>query len=544
MTDCSHLWTYRSRRSECIRCGETANDERGLPHGHYAVNGEALTVGRLQAGYACQECTADINPRVVLGELRILCAGPGAHDVARAGRAIPKAKRDYLIERQRMDAVDALDGLKGVLDMPILDLQNDAEARLKRAGIIRLGHKEKSKRTGKEYPVEDAHFVLKDAPGLADVYGDEPRRLNIYLPFNEVDRNLIAWHQNWVAGGLVCRGDGQSIEYAIDCKTGEVIVKGGKALATGKPGGIKMSVGQSVRCAGMNHDLYPRCRQCRPGALLIVLIREIPRLAYYQITTNSIHNIVNLTGQMKWVKEHIGRLQGVPFILERRPDKISTPSGNGKRVRRKKYLLHLEPDPEWVKAVLADMARRSLPGGAMPVAAIPAEVTVEASAFDDEPMWEPPDYINGDFTDENASDNQTNDEQEQAQPNGKSTRPLEPSQLKAALLTKIANDTGEEVTGAQVGFLARKLQEIFSGESEPEQCYHSVLQGLWSVDSAKKLTKAQASATLDWLLDKGGPDDTGDTPLHEHAPEEARRVLRQAKMDAGQQELELEGNEA
>lgn len=404
-------------RSECLRCHRTADDQRGLPYGHYAVNGQALTAGQLQAGYACPICLRDINPRVVLGELRILCAGPEAHDVVALGRAMPKAKRDYVIEQQRRDAADALYGLRGVSEMPILDLQQDAGARLKRAGIIRLGIKKKSERTGKMYPAETPHFVLKDASGLADIYGLAPKRLNVYLPFNEVDRNLIAWHQNWVAGGLICRGDGERIEYAVDAKTGEVIVKKGQAAGTGTFDGIKMTVGHPVKCPGLSHDLYPRCRDCRPNALLIVLIREVSRLAYYQIATSSIHNIVNLTGQMRWVKENIGRLQGVPFILERRPDSISTPGNNGKRVRREKYLLHLEPDPEWVKAMMAEMCRRALPGGdRMP--ALPASVdgeevidhALEVAKLDDEPIWEPVEHYDDEQEQDEAPPDDANDE--------------------------------------------------------------------------------------------------------------------------------------
>lgn len=393
-----HLWTYRNGRSECIRCGATANDGRGLPHGHYAVNGKALTAWRLQAGYACPVCCANILPRIVLGELKILCAGPEAHDIERIGRAVPKTKRDYILARQEMDAVTVLDGLRGVKEMPILDLQKDATPRLKRAGVIRLGYKKKNS-SGKEYPVAADHFVLKDAPSLTEIYGDKPTRLNVYLPFDEVDRNLMAWHQLWVASSLLCRGDGQRVDYAVEHQTGEVIVKRGKALATGKRGGIDMTAGHPVKCPGMDHGLYPRCEKCRPNALLIVIIPELSRLAYYQIATSSIHNIVNLTGQMRWVKQEIGHLQGVPFILELRQDSISTPGKNGNRVRRDKYLMHLEPNPEWVKAMLAEMYKRALPGGANTQrAAIAARVesaeqepeTVSGDVlYEDEPEFEP-----------------------------------------------------------------------------------------------------------------------------------------------------------
>lgn len=536
---CKHLWTYTTGTSRCIRCGTTANDLRGLPHGHYAVNGAPLTAGRLRAGFACPMCLADINPRVVLGELKILCAGPGAHDVAGLGRAIPKAKRDFIVSRQETDAVDAVYGLREV-DMPILDLQQDAGARLKRAGIIRLGHKEKSKRSGKLYPVEDPHFVLKDAPGLTEIYGGEPRKLNIYLPFNEVDRNLIAWHQHWLAGGLVCRGDGQQVEYAINPGDGEVLIKGGQALATGTSDGIKMVAGHPVKCPGLEHDLYPRCGQCRPGALLIVLIREVPRLAYYQVATGSIHNIVNLTGQMRWVKENIGRLQGVPFILERRPDEISTPSGkNGKRVRRKKYLLHLEPDPEWVRQMLAELHRRALPGAAPVVAEIPAEIATVAD-LGDEPVWEPADYdANGQVEEDGPELKQEPEEPKSNSGNGNSryTRPLEPAVVKALLARKTARDQGAPATEKQAPFLSRKFQECFADGPDPAGKYHAALHWLWGVESARSLSLLQAKATLDWLLDPGGADETGDMPLHADAAEEARRIVRQALKDAGQVDM-------
>jgi hypothetical protein len=425
-------------RSECVHCHRTAHDQRGLPYGHYAVNGRALTSGQLQAAYACPVCLRDINPRVVMGELQILCAGPRAHDVARLGRAVSKEKRDYIIARQRLDAIEVLDGLRGGT-MPILDLQQDAGARLKRAGIIRLGIQKKSERTGKMYPSETPHFVLKDAQELVDIYGPDPTRLNVFLPFNEVDRNLIAWHQLWVAGGLLCRGDGQQIVYAVDPRMGEVVVKNGQASGTGKVDGMQMTAGHPVRCPGMEHDLYARCQACRPNALLIVLIREVPRLAYYQIATASIHNIVNLTGQMRWVKENVGRLQGVPFILERRPDKISTPGKNG-RVRREKYLLHLEPDPEWVRKMLAEMHRRALPGAVeREMAAIPAETATEVVDLDDAPLWEPVEHHDDD-------DGGQGEEGEQEAGNGNGRDLAWPGQFVQALMKdNLANNPREAV---------------------------------------------------------------------------------------------------
>lgn len=120
---CNHLWVYRNGRDECLRCDETAGDGRGLPHGHYAVNGEAMSLSKLRMSYACPECLADINPRMVFGELRVLCAGPGAHDIAVMGRAIPMGARDRIVAQQEQDYYEIFDGLPKELQGEILKCQ-------------------------------------------------------------------------------------------------------------------------------------------------------------------------------------------------------------------------------------------------------------------------------------------------------------------------------------------------------------------------------------------------------------------------------------
>jgi len=111
---------------------------------------------------------------------------------------------------------------------------------------------------------------------------------------------------------------------------------------------------------------------------------------------------------------------------------------------------------------------------------------------------------------------------------------MEPQFLRDALHTKAAK-RGEcgamPATDKQVLFLARKFQEAFADDSDPEGNYHTALNWLWEVGSAKQLSLAQAGATLDWLLDRSGPDDTGDIPLHVASPEEARRVLHEAILE-------------
>jgi len=128
------------------------------------------------------------------------------------------------------------------------------------------------------------------------------------------------------------------------------------------------------------------------------------------------------------------------------------------------------------------------------------------------------------------------------QPTGKkgngATRPLSPDKLRAFLHLK-AGDDPTPVTEAQAPFVARKFTECYAPAEDAKKRYHLALNRLWNVDSANDLTESQANATLDWLLDPAGPDSTGDTPLHEHAADEAARVYRAALTEQGQQELEL-----
>jgi hypothetical protein len=113
-----HAWVWRDGRSECLACGATADDGRGMPPGSYPVRVggrvEALTPGRLRE-HACPICLENVNPRMMDGELRVLCAGPDAHDVAAIRRALTRAHRDAIVARREMDVLEVIDGLPAEL---------------------------------------------------------------------------------------------------------------------------------------------------------------------------------------------------------------------------------------------------------------------------------------------------------------------------------------------------------------------------------------------------------------------------------------------
>lgn len=309
--------------------------------------------------------------------------------------------------------------------MSIKGLQTDQPG-LPRAGIIRLGYKKTVVKNGKEvsYPVEAPHFVLTDAPGLAKTLGtDEPTELKIYFPFDSIDLVFPAYMQFWQASSLVCRGDGEQIIYAIDPQTGKAKVRDGTALFDFTEGSKKYTTGEFMACPGTDRNLYPKCAYCKPNAMLIVLLRDVPRLAYYQIATTSIHNIIDLTKQLTNIRDTltniigVPKLTGVPFILRRVASKISVPNldkdgnakmNNGKpqpRQRVEKYFLQLEIDPDWVMNLLKAQRRLSDPlerlalPATVPVAPMPQMDIIDAEpnapqrppfGFAEQPTWEAP----------------------------------------------------------------------------------------------------------------------------------------------------------
>jgi hypothetical protein len=83
-------------------------------------------------------------------------------------------------------------------------------------------------------------------------------------------------------------------------------------------------------------------------------------MAYVTVETHSINDIIQLTRNLNAALAMRGTLKGIPFVLSRRPQEISTPGKDGKRQRFVKWLLFLEPDPAWVAIQLAAMHQNAM----------------------------------------------------------------------------------------------------------------------------------------------------------------------------------------
>ncbi len=161
------------------------------------------------------------------------------------------------------------------------------------------------------------------------VYGDEPKEINVYLPHQTAEQNFQCWQEAYVSGGLTHRCDGETCVIWLDGKT-------------------------------YRTDPKPCPGGCKEVGRLMVIIPELQRFAYVTVETHSINDIMTLTENLQAVEFLRGDLRGIPFVLKRRPKEISTPTADGKRARREKWLLSIEVDPAWAALQLDSMHRAAL----------------------------------------------------------------------------------------------------------------------------------------------------------------------------------------
>lgn len=219
--------------------------------------------------------------------------------------------------------------------MPILGM-TDRGASFPRIGELRKGAPKSTNSPGRDLNyfrfTSQSDDVLNQ---FSSVYGDEPKEVHCFLPYATTDENFEAWIEEWGAGSLKWRGNGQTL----------VIWQKSDGTYSQEPKPQPANGGKQV------------------GRLKVIL-PALGRLAYVVALTTSTNDIVELHANLTAYEALRGDLRGIPFILSRVPRMISTPSKDG-RVRREKWLLHIEAAPEWVQAQLSVMERDALPGGAL-----------------------------------------------------------------------------------------------------------------------------------------------------------------------------------
>jgi hypothetical protein len=460
--------------------------------------------------------------------------------------------------------------------MPIKGLTDNPQAKMPRLGQLRKG----AKKTNPKKPGEDLtyfRFVCNDPAAVEDfngIYGSEPRAIHVFLAFNTIADTFPTWQEEHGAGGMRHRCDGETM----------ILWQDESGLYHTEP----------KDCPYRDLPKGSKERKCKAVGDLWIFIPKLDRRASIQVVTGSIWDCLELTENLLDIEEVAqqasliaGRaigLRNIPCILTREPRMVSTPPSQpgGKRARREKWLLHLQADPAYVRMLMEATRRFALPMVDLPQieapdieldypvengdAVVDAEVR-EVETPEEEAPEEPENgkgkkYFRPDFVkrireilakakalggtkviSERVLESATIDElkrlgielrqylDELIEQQASDDRPRNPADLRLWLHGKCGGDDRTPATEKQVPFVARKFQEAFAPDEDARDMYHDSLEWLTGQRSAKGLTKVWAKAILDWLLDPSGPDESGDTPLHPHAVDEARRVWRQVQAE-------------
>jgi hypothetical protein len=252
----------------------------------------------------------------------------------------------------------------------------------------------------------------------------------------------------------------------------------------------------------------------------------------------------------------------------RKPKSISTPGPDGTRVRRVKYLIHIEVDPEWMRAAAEQLRRHALPGSEdpyqLPAGEIPEQVDLDEGELEgdagdqgDAPLT----------TSEPAAESVVDGQFEQMPPmpepppadlvqepvpapapaapaaaptmqNG-IQRPYDAQTLRSKLIDK-ANTVyrnAQPMTDEQLGLLVMCLNKSFPGK-QSELRRHAVQLYLFGVESLKDAQPSLLHAVLTiWFAPKR--DSGGDYVPDAMAVREAQIVYNQVLTDQGQLPLPL-----
>ena len=226
--------------------------------------------------------------------------------------------------------------------MPIHGLTT--QRRLPRLGKIRTGTKVVHQ-NGREYPRAVDHFVCP--PEVQEVYGPEPKALDVILPIDSEELVASAWYKAYTGSrGLVCKGDGLNANRLIDASKKEA--EPGTGVLTGPIAGRDAKETEwtlGIVCPGRECEYYGS-KQCREVMSLQFLLPTVPGLGVWQLDTGSYHSIINIYSGLELIRGIFGTVAMIPLTLSLEPMEVA-PGGQKKTV----YVLHLRN-----KGTLAEIA--------------------------------------------------------------------------------------------------------------------------------------------------------------------------------------------
>lgn len=252
--------------------------------------------------------------------------------------------------------------------MPIAGLTTDRDASFPRLGKIRKGGVKTGNKPGKDL---DYFRMDSDRPRVMDrfreIYGNEPKEINVWLPYSTVQECFDPWMKEYATGSLKRQCDGNNQVIWLEGKSYRGVYNDEAPIPCMK------KIGKT--CA------------CKETGLLRVMVKELFQegiIGYFDVETHSKWDIITLTSNLEAAYRLRPNLLGIPFVLRRSPQKISTPMGENNRSRVEKWLLTIEPDAAWVSKQFQDMYNNAISGTPASIPALPPQPELMLAAGDDE----------------------------------------------------------------------------------------------------------------------------------------------------------------
>lgn len=219
---------------------------------------------------------------------------------------------------------------------------------------------------GSKAPKKEDHFIFQTKNGRAEWIDDEElvrhfgtdcRELDIFLLWDDPDKNFKVSYQLWTASFCACSGNGKVALRKFELKE--------------LSDGTKVPVTQTVSINGRKTEVLTRVEPyeaacpcefleqvsmrkeikgeksesllCKPVGTLYFVLKDFPSLgSLCKITTTSRRSIQQIYSAMIQILNLTrGRLAGIPLKLVVKPE-VAFPEVDGRPVRSTIYTLHLE----------------------------------------------------------------------------------------------------------------------------------------------------------------------------------------------------------
>lgn len=335
--------------------------------------------------------------------------------------------------------------------------------RIPRLGTIALGEKD-----DRGTPRSLDYFVVP--PEVQEVYGPQPRELDIILPSDDLETVFPAYLKRYGDQfGLICRGDGETatvnelyarssgIEYGIayqdgqfvDAATGEVLL----VERSGDKGWVR------IPCPYKSCQHYIN-KKCREVAVLSVLLPRVPGvLGAYSIDTGSFHSYTNIMNSLLILKQMLGRISFIPLKLKVRMQEVH-PEVNGKQIKRMVPIMYIDMGDLTLEKVLQLARERKL----LAVASLPSVTSgIELEPYNEDVK---PELL---YVEEEADVPARQAEAPKAQPAVQV--PVQEEKAEPAVQQEVepVRETVREAAGQPAGASAERVVEKTAGQEEKGQ---------------------------------------------------------------------------